>query len=224
MLLQKWVFLVTLWVLIISHGSADSGEVLGYGMPSPTACVNDPCRPLLSPPAPSLSGYPSYGTPPPPSPLFGYPSYRGPPPPTPLSGYPSYGTPPPPPSLSGYPSYGAPPPPTTQASPSTPGQGCSPPAPVQCCLYGPPAPYEYLPNQNYSAPSPLPLSWAQKQKELLSLCSLLTMVDCPTWGLSKVNGSGLVEWAWLVHPIFSRKERLKEDAIPPPSLNSSRAQ
>ncbi|KAL6313751.1 hypothetical protein AAG906_010170 [Vitis piasezkii] len=175
MLLQKWVFLVTLWVLIISHGSADSGEVLGYGVPSPTACVNDPCRPLLSPPAPSLSGYPSYGTPPPPSPLFGYPSYRGPPPPTPLYGYPSYGTPPPPPSpsLSGYPSYGAPPPPTTQASPSTPGQGCSPPAPVQCCLYGPPAPYEYLPNQNYSAPSPLPLSWFSVMVLSLSFALLL---------------------------------------------------
>ena len=182
MLFQKWVFLVTLWVLIISHGSADSGEVLGYDMPPPTG------YPLLSPPPPSVSGYPSYGGRPPPSPLSGYPSYRAPPPPRPVSGSPSYGRsppPPPPPSpsppRSGYPSYGAPPPPRRETSaPSTPaaGQGCSSPPPppaAQCCLNGPPEPYEYIPNQNYSAASALvALSWFSVMGAVSFLCTFTT--------------------------------------------------
>lgn len=74
-----------------------------------------------------------------------------PPPSTPLL----YGAPPPPPPPAppGYPTYGVPPPPPKHGS-----QGKCPPNPAsQCCQYPPPNYDGYVPFDNHSASSPLPI-------------------------------------------------------------------
>lgn len=124
----KLLFLIAIWLSVLNLGCSESGEVSGDVMPSPVACLN--C---------TICQYPCH-TPAPP-----------------LPGYPSYGTPPPPPPLSDYPSYGALPPPPLPP-PQLPIEGGCPPTPVvQCCQYPAPATYGYVPYNNYSASSPLPI-------------------------------------------------------------------
>jgi hypothetical protein len=86
---------------------------------------------------------------------------------------PSYGAPPPlpPPPLSNYPSYGAPSPPPPP--PQLPTEGVCPPTPVvQCCQYPPPATYGYVPYNNYSASSPLPIFFFPSMISAFSFAAL----------------------------------------------------
>lgn len=129
MLCAKLVFVLALSLYASNLGCR--GEGSDNVMPAPPLCLN--C---------TICEYPCYPIPPPP--------------PSPsLPDHPSYGTPPPAPALPGSPSYVAPPPspPGKQGS-----QGKCPPSPaIQCCQYPSPNAYGYVPYDNQSASSSLPM-------------------------------------------------------------------